>query len=428
VDAPGEAVEYAVRMQRFDRTQELDSLLARGDAAPQQLYDFGLKLALQHASAPVAGRDQPWADPARTLAACRENFAELRQPGLGDLCHRVDRLEAWTEGRYRAIAALLGQRRDAGRFRECHGDLHCANVVRHGEELWAFDALEFDPSLHWIDVANDLAFLYMDLRARGHDGIGAAALDGWLTAGGDFGALATLRFYEAYRAAVRAKVAAIRLQQSPGSAGALRREVERYLDAADRATAPSRPMLVATTGLSGSGKSWLASRLLGPLDAVRLRSDVERKRLCGLPVSAATGGTIYSEELTRRTYARLGELAHAALRDGFSVVVDAASLRSAERQALREVAAAAGVPFRLLWVSADAATLRSRVAERAAHGGDPSEATLEVLERQFALAEWPDPRELRDAVRVDTGRPVDPHAVAGQLGAASSSPTDGQCG
>jgi len=415
VDVPGKPVEYAVRMQRFDRTQELDALLARGEASPGQLYDFGAKLALQQEAAPVAGARQPWADPARTLAACRENFAELRRPGAGGFGPRADRLAAWTEERYPEIAALLRRRRDAGRFRECHGDLHCANVVRHGEELWAFDALEFDPSLHWIDVANDLAFLYMDLRARGHAGLGAALLDGWLTASGDFGALATLRFYEAYRATVRAKVAAIRMQQSPGAAAALTNDVDRYLGAAERATTVPQPLLVATTGLSGSGKSWLASRLLGPLDAVRLRSDVERKRLCGLPETAATGGSIYSGEITRRTYAHLGELAAAALRDGFSVVVDAASLRARERQAFREVAAAAGVPFRLLCVSADPATLRRRIGERAAQGGDASEATVGVLEHQLAAVEPPGADELDDAVCVDTGLPVDPDAVAREL-------------
>ena len=415
VDGHGPVVDFAVRMHRFDRSRELDALIGRDGVDAALLAGFGARLARSHGESPAAGPAQPWAGPARTLAACRENFAELRRLADPVLLERVAALEEWTGKRYPGLEPRFSHRLAAARFRECHGDLHCANVVEHGGHLLAFDALEFDPGLHWIDVANDLAFLWMDLRARGHGDLATALLDGWLAVSGDFDALGVLRFYEVYRACVRAKVAAIRLGQSPAGRAALEDELGRYVQAASRATTPARPCLVLTTGVSGSGKSWLAERLLAPLDAVRIRSDVERKRLAGLAPEARSGGSIYSEEMNRRTYDRLASLADTALRDGFSVVVDAASLKAGERRAFRQLAGALGVPFRLLEVSAAADTLVRRVAERASRSTDPSEATAEVLSLQLEAREPLQPDELPLAVRVDSDRPLDADAVAREL-------------
>lgn len=417
VDRPGEVVEHAVRMHRFDRREELDALLARDAVTPVELGRFGRELAASHAASPPAGPAQSWATPERTLEACRENFAELHRLPDDARQRRVAQLEAWTEARFRSLAPLLSKRRAAGRYRECHGDLHCANVVRYGGRLCAFDALEFDPGLHWIDVASDLAFLSMDLRARGHPELAASLLDGWLTTSGDFGALGPLRFYEVYRALVRAKVASIRLSQSPAGGAGREQELDRYLSAAEQTAARPSPRLVAMAGVSGSGKSWLAARLLAPLDAVRVRSDVERKRLCGLVADADSEGDIYTPEITRQTYARLGELAAAALQDGFSVIVDAANLRRDERQALRGVAAAAGVPFHLLWLSASPAQLDARIRDRAAAGGDPSEADGSVMARQLQFAEPPGADERGDATIIDSGEPVDVAALVARIAA-----------
>ena len=415
VDAPGRPVDHAVRMRRFDRAQELDALLRRDAASPDLLESFGQRLAGQHDAAPQAGANHRWARPGRTLEACRENFSELRRLGGDDVRARVEALAEWTETRFQALLGRFEDRVRRGRFRECHGDLHCANVVQHDGELWAFDALEFDPGLHWIDVANDLAFLFMDLRARGHPGLAAALLDGWLSATGDFDALGVLRFYEAYRAGVRAKVAAIRRSQHPVAGEADRRDLARYLDAAADAARERQPRLVVTTGLSGSGKSWLAQRLLGPLEAIRVRSDVERKRLAGLSAGEASGGRIYSPAMTTRTYARLEQLAGQALKDGCSVVVDAACLRAAERQRFARLAQRHDVPFHLLSLVASRDTLLGRIRDRETAGSDPSEATAGVMEQQWRFAEALQPGESSHALLVNTDGGIDVADVTRRL-------------
>lgn len=410
VDRDGALVEHAVRMRRFDRREELDALVSGGRVGDAELRALGTRLAALHASAPVAGPAQG-GDDAALPEACRRNFAALRRAGCEPSA--VEALAGWTERAHARLAPRLRHRRNAGRWRECHGDLHCANVVRHEGELWPFDALEFDPALRWIDVACDVAFLWMDLEARGRADLAAAFLDGWLQPGGDFDALEALRFFGVYRACVRAKVAA--LGGDPAAGAATGSATARYLSAARRLAARHAPRLVVTTGLAASGKSRLAQSLLGPLAAVRLRSDVERKRLAGLGALDSSGGGIYDAAMTGRTYARLAEAAGHALAGGFNVIVDAACLLRRERDAFRALAREHGAPFRLLAVSAPRAALESRLDARAAAGDDPSEATREVLAMQRGIVEPPGDDERGDTVEVDTGAPVDVAAIVAAL-------------
>jgi hypothetical protein len=409
VDRDGELIEHAVRMQQFDRTEELDALLAAGAVEAAELAELGRRLAAAYEAAPAA--DARHADDGTLPQACRDNFAALRRT-VADRA-RIERLALATEGACARLAPLLRSRRMAGRWRECHGDLHCANVVRHGGRLWPFDALEFDPALRWIDVGSDVAFLWMDLAARGRPDLATAFLDGWLQECGDFEALAALRLFGAYRAGVRAKVAALRHAQAPGAA--TEAELARYLAAAEVLLAPAAPLLVATTGLAASGKSRLAAALLGPLGAVRTRSDVERKRLVGLAARQPSGGTIYGPEMTARTYARLAKAAGHALEGGFNVIVDAACLRRAERDALRAVASAREARFRLLAVTAPRELLEARLDARAAAGDDASEATREVLTLQLGFAEPLTPGERVEAVLVDGAAPADAARIATAL-------------
>lgn len=412
VDQDGELVEHAVRMRQFDRREELDALVEAGRVEPRELDRLGARVAAQQAAAP---RPPPGFDEGGVLAAaCADNFATLTRLAAAPAAELAAGA-AWLQAALRRLAPLLADRLATGRVRECHGDLHCANVVRHAGELWPFDALEFDPALRWIDTACDFAFLWMDLHARGRADLATAALDGWLQASGDFEALRALRAFAAYRAGVRAKVAGLRRAQAPDQGNG--RELARYLAAATRLSRPGPPRLVVTTGLSASGKSRLAAALLAPLGAVRVRSDVERKRLAGLAAEEPSGGRIYDAAMTRRTYARLAEAAGCALDGGFSVIVDAASLLRRERDVLREVAARRGLPCRLLEVVAPLDTLRSRLDARAAAGGDPSEATRAVLARQVGFAEPLAADEQAGALRVDTSGPVDPAALAVALGA-----------
>jgi hypothetical protein len=284
------------------------------------------------------------------------------------------------------------------------------------DEVTAFDCIEFDPALRWIDVLNDIAFLVMDLLAHGRGDLAFRFLNAYLDDTGDHAGVPVLGWYLVYRALVRALVARIRTGQGGAAAG------PDHLALALQLVGGGDARLLITHGVSGSGKSWVAQQLLEQAQALRLRSDVERKRLFGLRALEASAsrvpGGIYGRDATRRTYARLRELAALALAAGHRVIVDAAFLRSDERDDFRRLAQELHVPFTLLDCQAPAALLRERVRARAERGDDASEAGLAVLERQLATAEPLRPDEAADALALDSAGPCDAAALAARWLAA----------
>ncbi len=412
VAGTGPALEYAVRMRQFEPGEELVALLAAGSAEAGEVAALGEAVARLHAAAATA-TDPRHGHPDTVWRIAADNFAELRRlPECEPATSAVDALEHRLAGEFDRLRSLMLERQAAGRVRECHGDLHCGNVVRWQGRLVPFDGLEFDEALRFIDVVNDVAFLTMDLAERGRDDLRRAALQAWCETLGDFAGLPLLPYYECYRSLVRAKVASLAALQS--SADPTRRasavaDCRRYLDWAGARLAPRRPGLLLTCGLSGSGKTWLARQVAPVLGALHVRSDVERKRLAGLAPHedsrSPPDGGIYTPEFNERTYARLEQCAVAALAAGETVLVDAACLRRTERLRFLELAQARGAPAVILACHAPDALLHQRVAGRRAARSDASEATPELLARQAGYREPFDDREQPQVVVVDTSRP-----------------------
>ncbi|UCE30741.1 MAG: AAA family ATPase [Burkholderiales bacterium] len=425
VGGAGEPIEYAVRMRRFRRENELDALAGRGELRPEHIDVLATRVADFHAQAETAPATGPWGTPEAVLAPCSANFEQLaRQPLPEPQRARLERLQRWTLAEHARLRPLIASRLAQGRVRECHGDLHLANIVLLAGEPVVFDALEFNPALRWIDVVSEIAFTVMDLEHRGRHDLAQRFLDDYLAASGDYAGLALLPFYLVYRALVRTKVAALRAGQPEGEHGqaharADAREIETHLALAERFAAPRPRCLVTTHGVSGSGKSFTARLLLQAGPWIRLRSDIERKRLAGLaPLADSRSGAaagLYTASMTERTYARLLELARQVLTAGFPVIVDAAFLRAEQRRPFAELARSCGLAWVLLALDAPEATLRARVERRRASGSDPSEATLPVLERQLAGAEPPAGEELAHTVAVDTRDASGPQRLEQEL-------------
>jgi uncharacterized protein len=399
-----DVLEYAVRMRRFDPNLTLDRLALRGELNAPVVDDLATAVALLHEQAPRAS--QEFGSAARIEHWTQENFLAMRGHinSAADRA-RLDALEAWSTAEARSQAALMHERVAAGRVRECHGDLHLGNIVILDGVPVIFDAVEFNLELRCIDVINDVAFAFMDMHDHGLPRHAWRFVGGYLELTGDYEGLPLLRFYAVYRALVRAKVALIRLRQPQLSHHVRLREhttFEHYLALAERLRQPGDAIVIAMTGLSGSGKSTVARCLAETLGGVRVRSDVERKRLFGLVPNAASEGDIYTAEATVRTYARLVECAQSVVSAGLPVVLDAASLRREERRTFRAVADRLGVANALVVCEAPLDVLRARVASRAALGGDASEADLAVLERQIMWREVLDQDEQRHAHVIDT--------------------------
>jgi aminoglycoside phosphotransferase family enzyme/gluconate kinase len=415
-DAPrlagnGEAIEYAVQMTRFPQEALLDRQLAAGRLSLDLIDQLADDLADFHGRAERTPPDRHFGSPEAVWEPMAQNFAQLGEQ-LSGAVHRAQLadLEAWSRQRFNQLADLLATRLRDGWVRECHGDLHLGNIARTATGLRIFDCIEFDPGLRWIDVLNEIAFLTMDLAERGRADYGHRLLNRYLEATGDYRGLPLLAFYAVYRALVRAKVAAIRAsQEEPASRLAELASCDRYLAFAANATLPGKPRLLLMHGLSGSGKSWLAQQLLERLGALRIRSDIERKRLFGLPALArsdsAVGDGIYDAAATAATYDRLVELADDILAAGYTVLVDAATLKTWQRKVFRDVAAARGVPFAILACAAPETVLQCRLVTRRAGGRDASEADRAVLAQQIRDRETFTSDEEACCLNIDTSGP-----------------------
>jgi len=388
VGADGEPVEYAVRMRQFDQSQRLDHELERGRLDSEDMLELAAEVSARHAEAPRAGR------PGRLLLTTKklmwENFEDL----IGETGHeRVAALHRWTKAQLERHGSTLAGRCREGFYRECHGDLHLGNVVRLPDRIKAFDCIEFNEDLRRIDTVADYSFLVMDLAARGRTDLAFTFLNRYLEISGDYAGASLVPLYVVYRSLVRAKVAAIRRRErSADDDGSEDTEaIEHYCTLARTWTKRRKPSLVLMTGLAGSGKTWLSSQLVGMLPALRVRSDLERKRLSGIAETADShsglGSGIYDRQTGRQVYRRMLDNARPMLDSGFDVILDATFLEAAERERARQFAASCGAGFVIVETIAPRAVLEERVGRRAASGTDASEAGSNVLHFQLEKAE-----------------------------------------
>lgn len=406
INAAGLPFEYAVKMRQFHLEATLDHLDDRGELGELHIDLLAARLARFHRDeSAVAEPGSPWGEPDGIAQPVAENF-RLIEACLHDPTERqrLEILQTWSNAEHARLTPLMRERKRDGRVRECHGDLHLGNLAWVDNALVIFDCIEFSAALRWIDVISEVAFCFMDLLHRQHSDLAFRFLNAWLEHSGDYQGVALLRYYAVYRAMVRAKVAALRAAQA-GATEASRAEAHAYLHLAEQLTRQTMPRLWITRGLSGSGKTTLTQKLLQQQGMIRVRSDVERKRLLGLDAltRSAAGSDAYSDEMGRRTYAHLAQLSEGLLVTGWPVIVDAACLARWQRDLLREVALRHGVEFRILDVQADLTTLRERVRLRAAQGMDASEADESVLEHQLANAQPLDADELSVATQYSGG-------------------------
>ena len=385
----GKPIEYAVKMRRFDETGRLDHLCQHGQLDASLISGLAETLARFQARAAVASSSSPFGEAEQLLPPALENFDELGEL-LPEHGQHWARLAEWTRAEFARCAVGMRVRKAVGKVREGHGDLHLGNLVLINRKLTLFDCIEFADYLRWIDVANDIAFTYVDLLAQRQAGLAGWLLNEWLSVNGDYQAMNVFRFYAVYRALVLAKVKAIHARQAQRDCP----EADSYLSLAERLIAPPPPRLIITHGVAGCGKSRATRKLLlndAPPMCIRLRSDVERKRLFGFSAEATTrsaiDGGIYASEASERTYEKLYQIAGDLLSAGWSVIVDAAFLERRRRDAFRALACATAAEFAIVAPQATVGQLRTRIQRRLSREHDASEATLAVLERQFERIE-----------------------------------------
>ncbi len=418
--ADGPPLEYLVRMRPFPQQAQLDRMLERGELDQHHMTDLAAYVADFHDNAARAAAQQVYGSPGRIRLPVEHNFRQVRQL-IDDplLLARLDRIERWSDDQFRSCRPHFEQRKQQGFVRECHGDLHLRNLAWVDDKALAFDCIEFDPALYWIDVINDVAFLVMDLLSRQQHQLAMTFLNQYLQHSGDFSALRVLPYYLVYRAMVRAKIESITYSQD-GIPEADRQQalehLKSYLALAENLIEPSRPLLILMHGASASGKSTIARAISGPLDGIILRSDVERKRMFGLSAAQDAAADyqqgIYSEQATADTYARLAELSAGIIEAGYTVIVDATFGDPRQRLAFQNLAEDKRCRYIILDLKVPESVLQQRILQRR---GDVSDADIKVLEQQ--LAQWRPLAEEEQAytIPVDAERSVDARQLALQI-------------
>ena len=390
-DQSGYAVEYAVKMRQFPQSSLLSYLSVHNQLSKKNIDDMAREISDFHLRIDRALSNTELGLPEDIHHWVTDNFEQI-ESNLTDKksYSTLKSVKSWSESEYHKKYHQLQQRKENKFIRECHGDMHLDNMVLLEGKVTIFDGIDFNEHLRWVDVISEIAFVIMDLSNRGHAEYASRFLNLYLQHTGDYEGLSVLKYYLVYRSVVRAKVALLRIAQKNLSTieqEAEQQEFNSYLTLASEYISDNKNALIITHGFSGSGKSTHTEKLLESLSAIRVRSDVERKRLYGFESSERTQSNInkgiYTAQSSKETYERLADLSKKILTSGITVIIDACFLNHDIRQRFYKLAEELKVPFIILDFQASEDTLKQRITLRAKNRLEPSEADLQVLQYQL---------------------------------------------
>lgn len=391
----GEPIEWAVAMHRFDPQMTFDNL-ARRDALSDSDLDGAVDAIVRFQKHACLRRAADWIVDLGSYI--EQNDQAFHEAYSAFSLQESSSLTQRTQAEWHRMRPLLLARGTNNKVRRCHGDLHLRNIVRLGDTIRLFDAVEFDVRIATGDVLYDLAFLLMDLDEHGRRRDANRVLNRYLAKVNDeddLEALAALPLFLSVRAALRAKICAMSAQhQHNGEREMALEEAQRFLEFANDALEPRDVSLTVVGGLSGVGKSAVAQALAPAIGrspgAVILRSDVVRKTMMQSEWNEPLSESAYTPRITREVYEALERMACKCLAAGHSVVIDAVCARAEEREVFEALAMAVECQFAGLWLDAP---LQTRIKRIAGRDQDPSDANSDVAKTQehYDLSDlkWP---------------------------------------
>lgn len=415
LNGSGRPVETAVKMVRLPEGRMLRKVLARGEGDADLFVGLARTVAEFHARARVAGEAASLKKLEGVRFNCEENFAQTeRYVGTLIPAREFEFIRNSTRLFFDRRCGLFSRRLDEGRIVDGHGDLHLDSICAT-DPVRIFDCIEFNDRFRIQDVAEEVAFLAMDLEFNGYAPFARTFVESYVHASGDAELWDLLAFYKCYRAYVRAKVNSF-LADDPNVPPARRETIAatagRYYELAARYAAVFNPRrLIVTCGLTGSGKSTLARRLAERYRLRVVRSDVTRKELLGLAPDTRRHVPFnegeYSPSITERTYATMVERAAEGLAAGETVVLDGCFIKKEQRAGAIDLARRIGVPLLVLECRTSEEVIRERLEQRSRKANAVSDGRWEIYCQQVQEFEPADELSGDERVVVDRSRPVE---------------------
>lgn len=426
VDGEGTIVDYAVKMRQFPQDALLSHLCENNKLTDNIIDQVAQKIAKFHLSMDASEMSSDSVEAIKHSVF--SNLDEiLKIPCLPQDKEPLHRIHTHLRQQFPKLIPFFEQRQKSGCIRDCHGDLHLGNIAYIDGEITLFDCIEFNAAFRHIDIICDVAFTLMDLNFRQRTNQANRLLNQYLELTGEYRGLPVLRFYQLHLALVRAKVALIQANQgqSPPSSHCERYlEFQAYLDLADRFLQAAPPFIILMSGLSGSGKSTVAAQLAHQSGAIRIRSDVERKRIFNLGAldssSNLTDIDIYSDAATKDTFSHLKNLTTLIIQSGYCCIVDATFIHQDQRSDFIQLSKSLQCSLHIVYCHAKQSTLEKRIEQRALSRRDPSEADISVLHTQIDNLDPFSDEEQQYLYDVDTDTDVDTSLIMEYLGMKDS--------
>jgi len=392
-------IEYAVKLKQFESGHLLSELLERDQFNPAWLEQLAGKIADFHQRAPIVSPDSIWGEATSIGQLAEDNYQQIN-PSLLTQSDRTEikRLAQHSRERFAKLEHLFRSRKLEGFVRECHGDLHLGNITLSDNRLVVFDCIEFNLEFRWIDRMADLAFLLMDLEARGHQRWANRCLNRYIEKSGDYAGFLLLPHYKSFRSMVRAKVAM--LGEQPNL-----EEFRRYLELTARYAEPAKPLLILMHGFSGVGKSRVAAQLAEEINAIEVRSAVERRRIYHELSRRGEEIELYGADMDMRTFHRMSEITEVLMQAGQTVILDATFLKQRLRRHFESLAERYSYPIRIIDCVAPEQVIRERLTERLERDQESTDADFSTFEKQLSLCDPLSEEEQTISLRADTTNP-----------------------
>jgi uncharacterized protein len=399
----GEIVDYAVKMVQFSQSALLSNMFESGQITTDDIAETGRVVAHFHAEAQTSEYISSFGTVAKIRQSIDNNYRQTEKYiGRSQTQQQYTETKAYTDRFLLEYEQLFLDRIAGGFIRECHGDLHLRNICRWQTKILLFDCIEFNEPFRFVDTIYDVAFAVMDLEARGRKDLANRFLNTYVEQTGDWAGLQVLPMYLSRQAYVRAKVTSFLLDDvgiSSADRAAAAETAGNYYHQAWSYTQSKQGRLIVLSGLSGSGKSTLGKQIATSLGGVQIRSDAVRKHLGGISLLTKGDDSLYTPEMTARTYQEVLLLGAKLTAQGWTVILDAKYDRQSLRTAVINLAQSEGIQLDIIYCNVPESVLFDRLAQRT---GDIADATVDLLASQQAVWEDFSPIEAEYVTRIDT--------------------------